>query len=534
MSDGLRLSVLGTFQCEQAGQLVQLVSAKGRALLAYLALQQRAFSRAALASLLWSNLPDADARRNLRVEVMKLRQAVGDYLLVDGQTLALNRALPCWLDVEQFEAGGIGELETAVSLYRGDLLEDLFVRQAPLFETWLEQERSRLHEKMLNFRLELAQRQARQQQYDDATHHLQFILTATPTREAAHRQLIQILAAQGKRSAALAQFETCRTLLAEQLGIEPAAETMALLEEIRQGRRSKGAKEQRSKGAKTPPRLASISPSTFIAGPPILNPQHFFGRERIVRRLFGLLRQRPLQNAAIIGPRRSGKTSLLHYIRQITTAVSTRPNQRTDWLAQPEQYRWIFVDFQDSRLGTEQGLLRHLLTQMEIAVPKPCNLDNFLDLVSEQLAQPTIILLDEIGVALGRYPELDDAFWESLRSLATNQVNGNLAFILTAQERPETLASSQGMGSPFFNIFGYTATLGPLDEKAAHELMGNAPTPFTAEDTTWMLQKSGRWPILLQILCRERLLALEEDVDNWQEEAWAQAAPFAKTLFTFM
>jgi len=59
---------------------------------------------------------------------------------------------------------------------------------------------------------------------------------------------------------------------------------------------------------------------TFIAGPPITHPRHFFGRTRELRRLFGLWQQAPLQNAAIIGPRRSGKTSLLNYLRTITAA----------------------------------------------------------------------------------------------------------------------------------------------------------------------------------------------------------------------
>ncbi|NIR92457.1 MAG: ATP-binding protein, partial [Gammaproteobacteria bacterium] len=80
---------------------------------------------------------------------------------------------------------------------------------------------------------------------------------------------------------------------------------------------------------------------------------------------------------------------------------------------------------------------------------------------------PTVILLDEIGVALQRYPELDDAFWESLRSLATNQVGGHLAFVLAGSESPDELARHSGFGSPFFNIFGYTAELGPLSEPEA-------------------------------------------------------------------
>ena len=519
------MALLGPVALWLDGEPVGLVSAKARGLLVYLAVNGRSYSRAALANLLWSDLPEADARRNLRVELLKLRQAVGDYMVADAQTVAFDTTLPYWLDVAEFERQreDVAGWQTAVSLHRGDFLEDLYVRQAPVFEEWLEAERARLRLRLLDLHWRLAETLAGQGEVETAVFHARQLLHHDPTREAAHRMLMTLLARQGQRSAAIAQYEQCRTLLATELGLTPSPETTALADQIRHNTLPSTPHAPRP----TPyTNLQSPISSPFIAGPPITNPRHFFGRERIVRRLFGLLRQRPLQNAAIIGPRRSGKTSLLHYLRQITTAVSPRPDQRTDWLPQPSQYRWVFVDFQDPRLGELAGLLRHLLLGMGLPVPEPCILETFLDVVADELRQPTIVLLDEIGVALSRYPELDDTFWESLRSLATNQVGGNLAFILTAPERPDELAAHSGYGSPFFNIFGYAATLGPLDEDEARVLIASSPRPFAAEDVAWLLQKSGRWPMPLQILCRERLLALEEGEEDWQTEAWAQAAPF--------
>jgi hypothetical protein len=225
---------------------------------------------------------------------------------------------------------------------------------------------------------------------------------------------------------------------------------------------------------------------------------------------------------------------LLHYLKTITTtpASQLRPDQQRDWLPQSDRYRWIFVDFQDPRLGQQANLLRYLLTEMGLPVPEGCELDDFLDAVADNLHTPTVILFDEIGVALERYPELDDAFWESLRSLATNQVGGNLGFVLAAHEAPAQLAQHSGLGSPFLNIFGYTAVLTPLTESDARQLIASAPIPFTDEDVAWLLAQSGRWPMPLQILCRERLLALEEGEtgDEWQAEALRQIEPFQGRL----
>jgi len=269
--------------------------------------------------------------------------------------------------------------------------------------------------------------------------------------------------------------------------------------------------------SRSPGHLVTRSP--FIAGPPITEPAQFFGRERELKRLGLLLRQRPLQNAAIIGPRRSGKTSLLHYLRL------------ADWLPQASGTRWIFIDFQDARLGRQETLLRTLLSEMALNVPEPCDLETFMDVVSAQLAQSTVILFDELGVALTRYPELDDAFWESLRSLATNQVDGRRGFVLSSAQPPDVLAQHQGMGSPFFNIFGYTAVLGPLSDEGARNLIATAPIKFAARDVEWILAESGRWPMPLQILCRERLLALSEGEidDTWREEALRQLEPLRRS-----
>jgi len=274
--------------------------------------------------------------------------------------------------------------------------------------------------------------------------------------------------------------------------------------------------------------------SPFIAGPPITDPRHFFGREHELKRLFNLFKHPPLQNAAIIGPRRSGKTSLLQYLKNITTTVpsQSRPGQRSDWLPQPGHHCWIFVDFQDTRLQSRDGLLRYLLNCLNLPQPTPCDLDHFLEVVSRGLNTSTIILFDEIDVALQRCPELDNAFWESLRALATTQVNGNLAFVLAANESPEPLAHHGNIGSPFFNIFGYTTILGPLTESEARELIGNSPSSFAAVDVDWILAQSGRWPLLLQILCRERLISLEEGEagDAWRGDGLRQIEPFRYLL----
>jgi hypothetical protein len=279
---------------------------------------------------------------------------------------------------------------------------------------------------------------------------------------------------------------------------------------------------------------ADEQPSPFIAGPPITDPRFFFGRERELRRILNLCRHTPLQNAAIVGPRRSGKTSLLRQIVNLATMPPERlrPEQRVGWLSRRQHYHWIYVDFQDPRLGTRSGLLHHLLSSLDIVAPQPCDLERCIDVLSDRLDSPTVVLMDEIGVALQRYDELDDPFWEGLRALASNLVDGRLGFVLASDRPPDQLAQHSDLGSPFFNIFGYTAALGPLRESAARALIASSPLPFRQADVKWIMSQSHRWPILLQILCRERLFSLEEGDtgDSWREGALRQMFPFRHLL----
>jgi DNA-binding winged helix-turn-helix (wHTH) protein len=259
----------------------------------------------------------------------------------------------------------------------------------------------------------------------------------------------------------------------------------------------------------------------FAPGPPIMHPVRFFGRERELSDLFPLWQHLPLLNAAVIGPRRSGKTSLLLYSRSLGTVPlqHLRPDQqvnRRHWVPNPSRLHWVFVNFQSPQLSSQAGVLQHILRDLGLSAPNPCDLDRFYEVVSEDLEAPAVILMDEIGVAMQAF---DDLFWTSLRAL-TLEVEGKLGFVVAATDAVTDLARHKRRDSPFFNIFGHTVTLGPLTEAEARALIASSPTPFPSNDVEWILQASHCWPYFLQILCHKRLSALRngEAGHRWQEE----------------
>ena len=267
----------------------------------------------------------------------------------------------------------------------------------------------------------------------------------------------------------------------------------------------------------------------FVAGPPITQPHRFFGREEALSRIFGWWQAAPLAHVALIGPRRCGKTSLLRHLQSIVTVDSAhlRSGQRSDWLPSPERYRWVEIDFQDPRMRVQTRLLRRLLTGFGLDAPADCSLETFMDVAeSHTWTQPIIVLMDELGAGLAA-PELEQPFWWMLRSLS-QWTHGQLAFVVAAHDQPVRLAEEEGKVSPFFNIFT-TLKLGPFTQDEALKLMATSPTPFGKDDVAWILEQSGRWPYLLQILCQERLSSHKngEEDEQWKARGLARIEPFA-------
>ena len=126
MSDQFRLWLLGKPKIEHNDQPLALTSVKGQALLAYLVVTRQAHSRSALAGLLWSDMPEEDARTNLRVTLSQLKKVVGDVISATRRSVELNKDSNIWLDVAVLEqaARSGANLAAAADLFRADLLDD--------------------------------------------------------------------------------------------------------------------------------------------------------------------------------------------------------------------------------------------------------------------------------------------------------------------------------------------------------------------------------------------------------------------------
>jgi predicted ATPase/DNA-binding SARP family transcriptional activator len=236
----LSLRLLGTFQVLRDGApITRFRGDKVRALLAYLATEtDRPHARAALAALLWPEHGDDLALRNLTQAVVRLRAVLGDEgMLLESSRDALGwRAAAC-VDVPEFEqlarSAEVADLARAAQLYGGEFLAGFSLPGCEAFEEWLLLRREQLHQLALSTLARLAELHERAGDYAALCQYARRLLALEPWHEAAHRQLMRGLALSGDRSTALNQYERCREVLANELGVEPDVETRALYERIR-------------------------------------------------------------------------------------------------------------------------------------------------------------------------------------------------------------------------------------------------------------------------------------------------------------
>jgi predicted ATPase/DNA-binding SARP family transcriptional activator len=250
MDNRLEIFTLGGVRFLRGGEPVKgLSNRKAEALLIYLASTRRPQPREVLADLLWDERSQSQSHANLRVVLSMLRQTVGESLTISRNDVAINPATLVWLDAVQMDDGlqelhqqgrmnasTAGQVLEALALYRGDFLEGFSVFDCRRFEDWQTRERERLHQLVVDGYSELVAYNIEQREYQLGMVHAARLLELDPLMESAHRQMMLLLANCGQRMAALSQYVTCQKLLQEELGVDPAAETVDLYQQIHTGK----------------------------------------------------------------------------------------------------------------------------------------------------------------------------------------------------------------------------------------------------------------------------------------------------------
>ena len=233
--DKIAVHLMGPVQVLwESGQLPSFRSQRTKALLGYLVSEKRPISREVLAALFWPDDTNSKGRANLRKELYNLNNILPGCWQADDKTVQFIASGGVQVDI--YELGKLAQSKQwaeAADFIQGDFLEGIYLKDNLDFETWLLGERERRRQQAEEILMATARAKQWQGDYPNARRYMTRLLQIVPWHEEGHRQLMRLLAYGGNFSAALKQYEQCRTILAEELDVLPSLSTTQLNERIK-------------------------------------------------------------------------------------------------------------------------------------------------------------------------------------------------------------------------------------------------------------------------------------------------------------
>ena len=540
----LSLTLLGGFQIELDGRLITTFeSDRIRSLLAYLAVEaDRPHSRSLIATLIWPEQTEARARTNLRHVLYELRTMLSgtlyknqndisntsapstdeqldgaeNFLVGTRQTIQFNPTSPYTSDVKTFdalmaecEAHAHPRLETcadcmprlrqAVALYRGSFLAGINLSDSAPLEEWARMMQERLHHQVLHGLHALTTFAEMQGDVTATLNYARQQVALEPWREEAHQQLMRALARDGQRGAVLAQFETLRQLLANELGVEPSPESVAVYERIRSN----------TWPAQTASTIQVLHPST-LQGDDVPDAGTFYGRQHELLQLQHWAIADRCRVVAVAGLGGMGKTALVAAFARTHQQAFDRVLWRSLINAPPldEVLRASLQTLIDASLNTSTAI------SAAARATVPASLDEQLDMLLDFLRrQRCLLVLDNLESLLqaetaGAFRPGYEGYGYLIQRIA--EQGHQSCLMLTTRERPHVFTrleedTTQATSPAARHTAPLTAPvrtlyLNGLDTDAAGAMLSARGLLGQSHDALQLAERYSRNPLALKLV----------------------------------
>ena len=319
----LRIYTLGQFKLLAADSIIELPSRPAQSLLAFLALTAGTLHRREkLASMLWPDTTDSNARAYLRQALWRIRKAFEDqavpceeFLKVTDLNVSFIRQADYWLDADAIlhssEDQPTQKIIKNIELYTGELLPGFY-------DEWIQPERDRFqaaYHQQMNLLIDQLIREA---QWNETIRWCEQWIRLSHAPEPAFRGLMTAYAQLGDKSMVTTTYHRCAAALEEDLGVTPSQDTQQLYQQL--------CIEDAPPHPAKPVRPAATPPvSKFIQGAPVPYEEPVFvARDQELDRLNTFLAQLDAakgRTVFITGEAGSGKTALMaKFTRVVQTA----------------------------------------------------------------------------------------------------------------------------------------------------------------------------------------------------------------------
>lgn len=211
-------------------------SSRRRALIAYLALQPgRSESRERLATLLWGDKTDKQARQSLRQSLLSLRRELEPYspsfLKISHDAVTLSED-DTRIDVIEFQRLSHDEPVAAAALWQGQFLDGDDIAGGA-FEEWLIDKRADLFVTAVGCLTRSVGQDLEIGSVQILSRFARRLAAIDPTNEEVQRALLRLIALGDGSAASLAHAASLERRLKHELGVAAEAETSAVIASIR-------------------------------------------------------------------------------------------------------------------------------------------------------------------------------------------------------------------------------------------------------------------------------------------------------------
>jgi len=231
----IEAKILGLPEIKKGKKVLSFPYKKVEGLLYYLLLNEKV-QRPLIASLLWCDMDENSARKNLRNALYKLKKIIGKEIIdtPDRNNIILNKDKYLDLDLDNFlKADDID----SVDLYRGDLFEDFYVKNCLEFNDWLREKRYYYKKIYINTLKKIIKRKKEEYDYNSILKFLFSLIEIDKYDEEAYRELMRIYAENGNTAQTVSVYNKLEEVLQLELGIKPDPETNQLFNKLKNDNR---------------------------------------------------------------------------------------------------------------------------------------------------------------------------------------------------------------------------------------------------------------------------------------------------------
>lgn len=217
----LKLNFLGNIEIYENDKSISIPLGKTGGVLIYVLLKKNV-TRDELAGLFWAESNNSLARTSLRNAIYKIRKLFKDEVILSSNknVVSLNEKIKAKIDVDIFKENPSENLD----LYRGDFLNNFYVKDASKFEEWVDDNRGHYRELFVKTAEIYIKENFSNEDISNIETVIDELLNIDNYNEFAYLHLLKLYKSKNRHDKIINKYYEIKRLFSTELGVDPNKE----------------------------------------------------------------------------------------------------------------------------------------------------------------------------------------------------------------------------------------------------------------------------------------------------------------------